>query len=169
MSYDRHDTATKLTLPNQTVFLTVPQGATVHIDDIILHHLSPDRHDIEIEIMDAFVGHNFTIDDTLERQLLAEGTKLVKFNLKPTGLTATFSSYAGRQLHQNHPISIAALGLLLTGWIVTAIIAHAMYKYIQKLQARLDSLLLVSPRFMNQSANTPLANPNPPRGGERAY
>ncbi len=67
MSYDRDGTATKLTLPNQTVFLTVPQGATVHIDNIILHHLSPDRHDIEMEIMDAFVGHNFTIDDTRER------------------------------------------------------------------------------------------------------
>ncbi len=113
MSYDCHDTATKLTLPNQTVFLSVPQGATVHIDDIILHHLSPDRHDIEIEIMDAFVGHKFTIDDTLQRQLLAEGTKLVKFNPKPTGLTFTFSIHVGRQSYQDHPISIAALGLLV--------------------------------------------------------
>lgn len=60
MSYDRHDTATKLTLPNQTIFLTVPQGATIHIDDIVLHHLDPDRHNAEIEIMDAFRGHDLT-------------------------------------------------------------------------------------------------------------
>lgn len=169
MSYDRHDTATKLSIPNQTVFLTVPQGATVHIDDIILHHLSPDKHDTEIEILDAFVGHNFTIDDTLHSQIMAEGTKLLKFILKPSGLTATFSNHLNKQWYQDHPVSIAALGLLLSGWIITAIIAHVMYRYIQSLQARLDSLLLVSPRFPNQSAATPPAPPNPPRVVERAY
>lgn len=41
MSYDHHDTATKLTLPNQTVFLTVPQGAMVHSDDMILQSSQP--------------------------------------------------------------------------------------------------------------------------------
>lgn len=51
MSYERHDTATKLTLPNQTMFLTVPPGATVHIDNIILN---TDMYNVEIEIMDAF-------------------------------------------------------------------------------------------------------------------
>lgn len=31
VSYDRHDTATKLNLPNQTMFITISRGATVHI------------------------------------------------------------------------------------------------------------------------------------------
>ena len=62
-------------------------NTTIHIDDMILHHLNPDRYDGEIEIMDAFQGHNLTIDDTLQQQLLVEGTKLVKISLKRTGLT----------------------------------------------------------------------------------
>lgn len=48
MSYERHDTITKATIPNQAVFLNVPQGATVHIADVVLHHLNPDRYDTEI-------------------------------------------------------------------------------------------------------------------------
>lgn len=49
IAYNRHDTATKPNLPNQTVFLTVPEGTTVHIVDIILHHISQDRYNTEIE------------------------------------------------------------------------------------------------------------------------
>lgn len=139
MAYDRHDTATKLTLPNQT-FLTIPQGATVHFGDIVLHHLNPNRHDSEIEIIDAFRGHNLTIDDTLQQQQLAEGTKLVKFSLKPSHHRLT-SAYSSRRssLYQEHSVSWAAHGLLLSGWIITAIIAHIMYQYICRLQARLDT------------------------------
>lgn len=48
LSYDRHDTATKLSIPNLTIFLTVPQGDTVHIDDVFLHHLGPETHDTKI-------------------------------------------------------------------------------------------------------------------------
>ncbi|CAB1422874.1 unnamed protein product [Pleuronectes platessa] len=78
MAYDRHDSSTKLKLLNQTMFLVVPQGATVHIGDIVLHHLNSDRHDTEIEIMDAFQGHNLTIDTAIQQQLLAEGTRETK-------------------------------------------------------------------------------------------
>lgn len=60
------------------MYITVPQGTIVHIQDIILHHLDPDRHDVEIEIMDTFVGQNLTTEDDIQQQLLAEGTKTVK-------------------------------------------------------------------------------------------
>ena len=56
-----------------------------------------------------------------------------------------------------------AIRLLLSGWIITAIIAHMMYKYIQRLQAKVDSLTVVQPRFAHQS-NTALAVPNPFQG-----
>lgn len=78
MSYDRYDTPTKLALPNQTVFLTAPQGATAHFHDVVLQHLNSDRHSTETEILDAFRGHNLTIDDTPQQQLLSEGTKTGK-------------------------------------------------------------------------------------------
>lgn len=72
LHYDHHDTAAELTLPNQTVFLRVPQGATVHIDNGILHHLDSDHHEMEINILDAFKGHNFSLDISLHQQLLVE-------------------------------------------------------------------------------------------------
>ena len=147
MAYDRHDTSTKLSLINQTMFLVVPQGATIHIGDVILHHLNPDRHDAEIEIMDAFKGHNLTIDITTQQQLLAEGTKEVKFSVRSTGLTTEFGTYVGRSpTNEGHTISMVALGLLLSGWIITIGVAYFLYRYIQKLQAKLDSLFFVPPR-----------------------
>lgn len=107
--------------------------------------------------MDAFIGHNLTIDDTLQQQLLMEGTKLVKFSLKPTGLTTTLSNHSSRSSPlQEHHISVVALGLLLSVWIITAMVANMMYRYIQKLQARMDSLMFV-PHFTRQSAAMPLA------------
>lgn len=105
MSYDR-DTIINVTIPNQPVFLKVLQGATVHIADTVLLHFSPDRHDTETEMMDAFRGHNLTTDNTLSQQLLAEGTKVVKFSLKLTGLTTTLSNHVGKSvLYQKHSIS----------------------------------------------------------------
>ncbi|XP_051565842.1 uncharacterized protein LOC127447811 [Myxocyprinus asiaticus] len=161
MSYDCHETNTKLTIPNQTVFLKVPQGATVHIADIVLHHLSPERHDSEIEMMDAFRGHNLTIDDTLQQQLLAEGTKLVKFSLKSTGVTTKFFNRIGKlSAYQEHPISLTALGLLLNGWIIMAVIAYAMHRHIQTLHTRLDAMTLIPQRFKLLSTSLPLTAPN---------
>ncbi|XP_058494585.1 uncharacterized protein LOC131465734 [Solea solea] len=80
LAYDHHDTTTKVKLPKQTVFLTVPLGATMYIDDLVLHH-----HDSEIEIMNAFLGHNVSVDLSLLQQLAAEGTQMVKFILNSTG------------------------------------------------------------------------------------
>lgn len=89
----------------------------------------------EIEIIDAFRGHNLTIDDTLQQQLLAEWTKLVKFSLKPSGLTTAYSSRRS-SLYQEYSVSWATLGLLLSGWIIMAIIAHIMYQWQIKLLKR---------------------------------
>ncbi|KAL7387524.1 hypothetical protein ABVT39_024884, partial [Epinephelus coioides] len=121
-----------------------------------------DRHKVEIEVMDAFQGHNLTIDDTLQQQLLAEGTKLVQLSLKPTGLATTFNSRLSRpSSYQEHHVSLVALGLFLSGWVITAIIAHIMYRHIQTLQTRLDTLRVVQPRFAHQSVSTPRVSSSP--------
>ena len=157
MSYDRHDTVTRMKIPNQTVFITVPRGATIHIQDIALHYLNPDRYDTEIEMIDAFRGHNFSIGDTLQQQLLAEGTKTVKFSLEPTGLKAIFSRHlVGQSPDLGHPISLVALGLLLSGWIITAGIAYMLHKHIQTLHAKLDSVVNIPDSFQRGGTQTSL-------------
>ena len=110
------------------MYITVPQGTIVHIQDIILHHLDPDRHDVEIEIMDTFVGQNLTTEDDIQQQLLAEGTKTVKFNVRLHGHTTTVSGHRDKFSYQAHTISITAIALLLSGWIITAIITHIKCK-----------------------------------------
>lgn len=56
MSYNQHDTFTKVKLLNQTMVLTIPLGTVEHVGDIIHHQL--DKHDIEL--IDAFNGYNVT-------------------------------------------------------------------------------------------------------------
>lgn len=117
--------------------------------------------------MDAFGGQNLTIEDDIQQQLLAEGTKTVKFKVRPNGFKTTISGQTGRPLHLAHTISVTAITLLLSGWIITAIIAHIMYRYIQKLQTKLDSALLVPTRFHLDTM--PLADLGPSGGPRKAY
>ncbi|KAL2078964.1 hypothetical protein ACEWY4_024708 [Coilia grayii] len=153
MSYDQHDTATRMKIPNQTVFLSVPQGATIHVGDITLHHLSTDRYDTEIEMIDAFQGYDLEINDTLQQQLLVEGTKTVKFSLGPTGISTMFSHYQTRQSSDlGSTMSLIALGLLLSGWVITAGIAYMLHKYINTLHAKLDKIVSVPDCFSRSSA-----------------
>lgn len=39
MTYDFHDSFTQITIPNQTVFVSVQEGAIVHIGDLAMYHL----------------------------------------------------------------------------------------------------------------------------------
>ena len=160
MSYDQHDTATRMKIPNQTVFLNVPQGATIHVGDITLHHLSTDRYDSEIEMIDAFEGYDLEINDTLQRQLLVEGTKMVKFSLGPTGISTVFSRHQVRESSDlGSTISLIALVLLLSGWVLTAGIAYILHKYIQTLHAKLDKMVCIPDSFNRSSARF-LARPS---------
>lgn len=101
MACDHHGTAIKLSLQNPAVFLTVPQGATVHINVIVLYHLNLDRYDLEIQIIDTFVIHSFTISKS--NSSLKELNFRLKFSLKPTGF-----SHTNRSSYQDHSISISS-------------------------------------------------------------
>ncbi len=50
LTYDQHDTAASISLPNQTLWITVPKGAILHIDELALYHLTDDEYQAEIEI-----------------------------------------------------------------------------------------------------------------------
>ncbi len=38
------DTATRISLPNQTLWITVPKGSILHIDELALYHLTDDEY-----------------------------------------------------------------------------------------------------------------------------
>lgn len=76
---------------------------------------------------------NFSIDTSLHQQLLVEGTKVVRLSLKPAGLTTSFFKHENQSpSYMENPINLDALGLRLSGWIITAIAAQIMYKYFQR-------------------------------------
>ncbi len=49
LTYDQHDTATCIILPNQILWMTVPKGSILHIDDLALYHLTDDEYHAELE------------------------------------------------------------------------------------------------------------------------
>ncbi len=54
LTYDQHDTATRISLPNQTLWITVPKGSILHIDELALYHLTDDEYQAEFEISQWF-------------------------------------------------------------------------------------------------------------------
>ncbi|XP_070402000.1 uncharacterized protein [Nothobranchius furzeri] len=147
VTYDQHNVATELQLPNQTFFLSVPPGAIVHLENLALHHLNLEQHDSEIEIMDAFQGYNFTIDLEIDQQLLIEGTKLVKFTQTPRELTLTpMNRYPRRYIDTDYTTLICTLVALGMGWLITAVIAYSAYRCVKKLQDKMHLLTYGVPR-----------------------
>ncbi len=39
LTYDQHDTTTRISLPNQTLWITVPKGAILHNDELALYYI----------------------------------------------------------------------------------------------------------------------------------
>ncbi|ROL46747.1 hypothetical protein DPX16_12640 [Anabarilius grahami] len=50
LSYNQHDTAIHVTLLNQTMWINIPKGSILHIDDLALYHLSDNENKTELEI-----------------------------------------------------------------------------------------------------------------------
>ncbi|KAF4100048.1 hypothetical protein G5714_018244 [Onychostoma macrolepis] len=75
LTYDQHDTATRIILPNQTLWITVPKGSILHIDEIALYHLTDDEY--QAEISPFFKQHSFVHDPELEERIKEEGTQLI--------------------------------------------------------------------------------------------
>ncbi len=65
LTYDQHDTAMRIILPNQTLWITVPKGSILHIDELELYHLTDNEYQAEIEISPFFKQHSFVLDPEL--------------------------------------------------------------------------------------------------------
>ncbi len=86
LTYDQHDTATRIILPNQTLWITVPKGSILHIDELALYHLTDDEYQAEIEISPFFKQHSFVLDPELEERIKEEGMQLVDLTPVDTAL-----------------------------------------------------------------------------------
>ena len=62
LTYDRHDTSTRIELPDHTLWIDVPEGAIFHVDDLALYHLHPDQYDGDIEVSDFYIKHTLQLD-----------------------------------------------------------------------------------------------------------
>lgn len=77
ITYDYHDTATPIHLPNESMLNQGPVGAILHIEHLALYNFDTDRHDVEIEMIDAFFKeHTLEVDKSLLNQLIFELAKI---------------------------------------------------------------------------------------------
>ncbi|KAF7709993.1 hypothetical protein HF521_016843 [Silurus meridionalis] len=75
LTYDKHDTATRVSLPNQNMWIQVPKGAILHLGDLALFHLPSEEYQSEVEITDIFKNHNLTLGPELELRIEEGGGK----------------------------------------------------------------------------------------------
>lgn len=93
MTYERHDSITQLNLPNQTVFVTVPEGAIIHVDDLALYRLPDDRIDTEIEMPDAFAKRSLELPQAIQYQIQYEGPMTVDLSVLDEALLVDPTDY----------------------------------------------------------------------------
>ncbi|XP_042620633.1 uncharacterized protein LOC122146384 [Cyprinus carpio] len=66
LTYDQQDTATCVSLPNQSMWIQVPKGAVLHLGDLALYHLSSEEYQSEVKISAFFKGRYLTLEPELE-------------------------------------------------------------------------------------------------------
>ncbi|KAG1940206.1 hypothetical protein F2P79_016703 [Pimephales promelas] len=77
LTYDQHDTATRVSLLNQSMWIQVPKGAILHVDDLALYHLPSSEYESELEIPSFFKDHNFTLGPELELGIETGGSQFI--------------------------------------------------------------------------------------------
>ncbi len=75
-------------MPNQTLWIPVPKGSILHIDELASYHLTDDEYQAEIEISQFFKQHSFVLDPELEERIKEEGTQLTDLTPVDTALEA---------------------------------------------------------------------------------
>ncbi|CAJ1066314.1 uncharacterized protein LOC114468322 isoform X3 [Xyrichtys novacula] len=77
VNYDQHDTATHISLLDQTMWIEVPPNAILHIDDIALYYLNPEQFETEIEVPAFFSKHTLQLDPNTISQIQYAGTQII--------------------------------------------------------------------------------------------
>ncbi len=97
-------------MPNQTLWITVPKGSILHIDDLALYHLTDDEYQAKIEISPFFKQQSFVLDPELEESINEEGTTFFYLTPVDTALEAIARlPYAGTPLIRSWSAADTAL------------------------------------------------------------
>ncbi len=136
LTYDQHDTATRIILSNQTLWITVPKGSILHIDDLVSYHLTDDEYQAEIEISPFVKQHSFVLDPELEERIEEEGTQLINLTPVDTALEAiTHLPPASVPLIQSWSAADTALCIsTIVGYVVTLTLAFLLHKRVNAVQ-----------------------------------
>ncbi|KAL0153868.1 hypothetical protein M9458_050850, partial [Cirrhinus mrigala] len=88
LTYDQHDTATRVSLPNQSMWIQVPKGAILHLRDPALYHLPSEEYQSEVEISAFFRNQNLTLEPDLELSIEEGGSQIIDITPLDTALQA---------------------------------------------------------------------------------
>ncbi len=152
LTYDQHDTATRISLPNQTLWITVPKGSILHIDELALYHLTDDEYQAEIEISPFFKQHSFVLDPELEERIKEEGTQLIDLTPVNTALEAIARlPPAGAPIIRAWSAADTALCIsTIVGYVVTLTLAFLLHKRVNVVQESLNKCTSGVPRLFRR-------------------
>ncbi|XDV46524.1 hypothetical protein PO909_014409 [Leuciscus waleckii] len=87
LTYDQHDTATRVNMLNQSMSIQVPTGAIPHLGDLSWYHLPNNLNQTALELP-SFKNYNFTLDPELELWIEKRGSQLMNIAPVNTALRA---------------------------------------------------------------------------------
>ncbi|CAJ1064733.1 hypothetical protein LDENG_00238730%2C partial [Xyrichtys novacula] len=163
VNYDQHDTATRISLLDQTMWIEVPPNAILHIDDIALYYLNPDQIETEIEVPAFFSKHTLQLDPSTIFQIQYAGTQT-------TDLTPVDDVLIDIRSQEKSPLQpivyvwstpdtllATTIGL---GYLLTFGLTFIYVKCGRSLQYKIDQC--VTRLLRSSSISSPSASPAPP-------
>ena len=164
LTYNQHDTATRVNLLNQTMWIQVPRGAILHLDDLALYHLPSEEYQSELEIPPFFRDRNFTFDPELEEWIQKGGSQIIDIAPLDTALQALSRMpilNASPVVQAWTAADTAVCIATIIGHTLTLGLAYVLYRRINETRAstaRLTKAVSVGFRKGPRKEDSPLEN-----------
>ncbi|RXN04868.1 vacuolar sorting-associated 13A-like protein [Labeo rohita] len=153
LTYDQHDTATRVSLPNQSMWIQVPKGAILHLGDLALYHLPSKEYQSEIEIPAFFRNQNLTLEPELELSIEEGGSQTIDI----TPLDTALQALSRLPVLNNFPVArswtAADTALCLAtavGYTLTLGLAFVLFNRVNGVQRSMNRCTAALPRTFKQ-------------------
>ncbi|KAL1248879.1 hypothetical protein QQF64_022197 [Cirrhinus molitorella] len=153
LTYDQHDTATRINLLNQTMWIQVPKDAILHLDDLALYHLHSEEYHTELEISNFFRDYNFTLSPELEMRIAEGGPQLIDITPFDQALQALDQMPTLANLLVVRSWTAADTALCLTtiiGYALSLCLSFILYKRINGMQELVGRCTAAFPRMFKR-------------------